>query len=86
MDTIGLDRHKRESQFCTLTPDGELLERRIATRRERFTAVLGGRPRAPTTVSLGSRAVATDGASAAAGSGALARASGPTGSASANNR
>jgi hypothetical protein len=31
MDTIGLDLHKRESQLCTLTTDGELLERRIAT-------------------------------------------------------
>jgi transposase len=46
MDTIGLDLHKRESQLCILTSDGELIERRIATTRERFTAVLGGRPRA----------------------------------------
>jgi transposase len=46
MDTIGLDLHKRESQLCILTTDGELIERRIATTRERFSAVLGGRPRA----------------------------------------
>jgi transposase len=46
MDTIGLDLHKRESQLCILTTDGELIERRIATTRERFTAVLRGRPRA----------------------------------------
>lgn len=44
MDTIGLDLHKRESQLCTLTEAGELREARIATTRERFTAVLGDRP------------------------------------------
>ena len=44
MDTIGLDLHKRESQLCVLTDAGEILERRIATSRERFTAVLGSRP------------------------------------------
>lgn len=43
MDTIGLDLHKRESQVCILTDDGEIIERRIVTSRERFTAVLGGR-------------------------------------------
>jgi transposase len=46
MDTIGLDLHKRESQLCVLTAEGEVIERRIVTSRERFTAVLGGRPRA----------------------------------------
>ena len=46
METIGLDLHKRESQLCILTADGELTERRIATTRGRFTAVLGRRPRA----------------------------------------
>jgi hypothetical protein len=44
MDTIGLDLHKRESQLCILTADGELIERRIATTRARVTAVLGDRP------------------------------------------
>ena len=44
MDTIGLDLHKRESQLCILTDAGEVIERRIATTRERLTAVLGNRP------------------------------------------
>lgn len=46
MDTIGLDLHKRESQLCIGCDDGTVEERRIATSRERFTAVLGVRPRA----------------------------------------
>ena len=46
MDTIGLDLHKRESQLCIGQDDGTTEERRIATTRERFTAVLGGRSRA----------------------------------------
>ena len=44
MDSIGIDLHKRESQLCIITDDGELIERRIVTSRERFTAVLGDRP------------------------------------------
>ena len=43
MDTIGLDLHKRESQLCILTDDGELIERRIATSRALFTEILGSR-------------------------------------------
>jgi len=43
MDNIGLDLHKRESQLWILTEDGEVIERRIVTSRERFTAVLGSR-------------------------------------------
>jgi transposase len=46
MDTIGLDLHKRESQLCIGHDDGTIEERRIGTSRERFTAVLGTRPRA----------------------------------------
>lgn len=46
MTTIGLDLHKRESQLCIGYDDGRIEERRIATTRERFTAVLGGIPRA----------------------------------------
>lgn len=46
METIGLDLHKRESQLCILADDGEIHERRIVTSRERFTAVLGRRPKA----------------------------------------
>src|SRR6185437_14357644 len=44
MDTIGIDLHKRESQLCIVAPDGTVTERRIATSRERFTAVLADRP------------------------------------------
>ena len=43
MDSIGIDLHKRESQLCTITADGELIEQRIVTSRERFAAVLGSR-------------------------------------------
>jgi transposase len=46
MDTIGLDLHKRESQLCIGRDDGSVEERRIATSRERFTAVLGEQPKA----------------------------------------
>ena len=46
MDTIGIDLHKRESQLCIGHDDGTIDERRIATTRERFSAVLGERPRA----------------------------------------
>jgi transposase len=46
MDSIGIDLHKRESQLCIITDDGELIERRIITSRERFTALLGERPSA----------------------------------------
>ena len=46
MDTIGVDLHKRERQLCILAPDGTATERRIATTRERFTAVLGNCPAA----------------------------------------
>ena len=46
MDTIGLDLHKRESQLCILADDGTVQERRIVTSHERFTAVLGCRPKA----------------------------------------
>jgi len=46
MDMIGLDLHKRESQLCIKSEDGRISERRIVTSRERFTAVLGSRPRA----------------------------------------
>jgi len=46
MDIIGLDLHKRESQLCIGAEDGAIREQRIATSRERFTAVLGNRPRA----------------------------------------
>lgn len=44
MEIIGLDLHKRESQLCRKHPDGRVVDQRIATTRERFTAVLGGLP------------------------------------------
>ena len=43
MDMIGIDLHKRESQLCTLAPDGGATEQRIVTSRERFTALFGHR-------------------------------------------
>ena len=51
MDSIGLDLHQRESQLCILTALGEVVEQRIVTSRERFTALLGGRPAAQILVS-----------------------------------
>ncbi len=44
MVIIGLELHKRESQRSIKAEDGTITDRRIATRRDRFTAVLGGRP------------------------------------------
>jgi hypothetical protein len=41
MCTTGLDLHKRESQLCIRMADGEVIERRIATTRARFTEVVG---------------------------------------------
>jgi hypothetical protein len=46
MEHIGIDVHKNESQICRLTEQGEIVELRIATRPDRFAAVLGGLPRA----------------------------------------
>ena len=46
MDHIGIDLHKRESQICIQTEQGEIIESRIRTDRDRFAAVFGGRPRA----------------------------------------
>ena len=44
MEIIGLDLHKRESQLSINADDGTITDRRIATTRERFTAVFGARP------------------------------------------
>src|SRR5436190_8408921 len=46
VEHIGIDVHRSESQICILTEEGEILEPRIQTRRERFEQVLGGRSRA----------------------------------------
>jgi transposase len=41
-----MDVHKNESQICMQTEQGEIVEQRILTRRERLIAVFGRRPRA----------------------------------------
>jgi transposase len=46
MEYLGIDVHASESQICTLTEEGEILERRVRTRPDRFAEVLGDRPRA----------------------------------------
>ena len=46
MESIGLDLHIRESQLAITADDGTITDQRIATSRERFTAVLGRGPRA----------------------------------------
>ena len=45
MDPIGIDVHKRESQICIITEDGEVIEPRIRTTRDRYRETLGVRPR-----------------------------------------
>ena len=46
MEHIGIDVHKRESQICILTPEGEIIERRIQSTRETFTTMFKARARA----------------------------------------
>ena len=46
MEHIGIDVHKRESQICVLTEEGEISERRIQSTRAKFTAVFQARARA----------------------------------------
>ncbi|HEY3216314.1 MAG TPA: hypothetical protein VGK93_07465, partial [Candidatus Eisenbacteria bacterium] len=46
MEYIGIDVQASESQICTLTEPGEILERRVRTRPDRLAEVLGGRRRA----------------------------------------
>src|SRR5712692_9683004 len=43
MDYGAIDLHKRESQIRIVTERSEVLDRRIATTRDRFTAVFEGR-------------------------------------------
>lgn len=40
MDHVGIDLHKVESQICVLREDGEPIDRRIRTTRERFEEAL----------------------------------------------
>src|SRR6516225_4236943 len=44
MDHIGIDVHKKESQICILKEEGEVIERRIRTDRERLAVMLKDRP------------------------------------------
>jgi len=43
VDFSGIDVHKRESQVCILAAEGEVIEKRIRTERERFAELLKGR-------------------------------------------
>jgi len=44
MEIIGLDLHQRERQRSIKADDGAITDRRIATSRERITALFGERP------------------------------------------
>ena len=45
MEYGAIDLHKKESQIRIVAETGEVLDRRIATTRDRFTATFWGRPR-----------------------------------------
>jgi len=45
MEYGAIDLHKKESQIRIVTRTGEIIDRRIATTRDRFTHVFWGRPR-----------------------------------------
>jgi hypothetical protein len=45
MEYGAIDLHKKESQIRIVTEDGLVIDRRLATTRERLTAVFWGRPR-----------------------------------------
>ena len=45
MEYGAIDLHKKESQIRILTEDGEIVDRRVVTTRERLTSVFWGRPR-----------------------------------------
>ena len=44
MEYGAIDLHKRESQVRIITGDGEVLDRRILTTRDRLTVIFWGRP------------------------------------------
>jgi transposase len=44
MEYGAIDLHKQDSQIRIVTESGETVDRRIATSRDRFTALFGGRP------------------------------------------
>ena len=45
MEYGAIDLHKKESQIRIVTEDGDVIDQRIATTRDRLTAVFWGRPR-----------------------------------------
>lgn len=45
MEHVGLDLGKTNSQVCTVTEEGEILDRRIRTERSRLLEVFGARPK-----------------------------------------
>ena len=45
MEYGAIDLHKRESQVRIVTADGEVIDRRILTTRDRFTSMFWGRAR-----------------------------------------
>ena len=45
MEHVGLDLGKTNSQVCTVTDEGEILDRRIQTERSRLMEVFGARPK-----------------------------------------
>ena len=45
MEYAAIDLHKKESQIRIVLEDGGIVDRRIATTRDRLTAVFWGRPR-----------------------------------------
>jgi hypothetical protein len=62
MEYGAIDLHKKDSQVRIVTERGEVLDRRIATSRERFTVVFEGRrpmriPLEASTRASGSRSI-----------------------------
>ncbi len=45
MEHVGMDLGKTSSQVCTVTDEGEILDRRIRTERSRLIEVFGARPK-----------------------------------------
>src|SRR5579864_8816367 len=45
MEYGAIDLHKKESQIRIVTEEGEVIDRRIATTRDRFSTIFLGRPR-----------------------------------------
>ena len=58
MDHIGIDVHKKTSQVCLQTKEGELWERRVATTREALAKVFADRERAKILMEASTRGAA----------------------------